>query len=74
MFPRQRSRTVAAYRDRYTITTSTPLGAPAENTVQKIDAARARTALEKARDLAESGRDDRTPRRAVDMRGVGPAL
>ncbi|MGC0142660.1 MobF family relaxase [Pseudactinotalea sp. Z1732] len=46
------ARTVAAYRDRYGITDPTPLGAPAENDAQKIDAARASAALDRARDLA----------------------
>lgn len=45
-------RTVAAYRDRYGITDPTPLGAPAEDDAQKIDATRARAALDRARDLA----------------------
>lgn len=45
-------RTIAAYRDRYGITDPTPLGAPAEDDAQKIDAARARAALDRARDLA----------------------
>jgi hypothetical protein len=45
-------RTIAAYRERYGITDPTPLGSPAENDTQKIDAARARAALDRARDLA----------------------
>lgn len=49
---RRHARTVAAYRDRYNITGPAPLGAPAESAAQKIDAARARTALDRARDLA----------------------
>ena len=36
---------VAAYRDRYQITDPAPLGAPPESTAQKIDRARAETAL-----------------------------
>lgn len=47
------ARIVAAYRDRYTITGPTPLGPPAESTAQKLDAARARRALDQARHLAE---------------------
>lgn len=43
---RRSTRVVAAYRDRYQITTDTVLGAPAESIAQKIDAARARAALE----------------------------
>ena len=49
---RRLARTVAAYRDRYGITDATPLGVPAEDDAQKIDAARARAALDRARDLA----------------------
>lgn len=43
---------VATYRDRYNITDPTPLGAPAESDAQKIDAARARAALDRARELS----------------------
>lgn len=43
------ARTVAAYRDRYGITDDrTPLGPPPESTSQKIDAIRARAALNRA--------------------------
>ncbi len=48
---RHAARTVAAYRDRYGITDATPLGAPAESDAQKIDAAQARAALDRARHL-----------------------
>ncbi|WP_308468924.1 MobF family relaxase [Rathayibacter soli] len=47
-------RIIAAYRDRYTITTDSPLGAPAENVAQRIDAARARAAIDRARQLSSS--------------------
>jgi hypothetical protein len=43
---------------RYAITAPAPLGAPAENEAQKIDAARARAALDRARGLG-TGRDQR---------------
>ncbi|MCT2995937.1 conjugal transfer protein, partial [Propionibacterium freudenreichii] len=43
---------VVTYRDRYNITDPTPLGAPAETDTQKIDAARARAALDRARELS----------------------
>ncbi len=46
--------TVAAYRDRYAITGAKPLGAAPESTAQKLDAARARAALEAAQRLATS--------------------
>ena len=39
---RKSARVIAAYRDRYRVTDDTPLGAPPESAVQKIDAARAR--------------------------------
>lgn len=49
---RRYARIVAAYRDRYNITDPTPLGALAESTAQKIDAARARQALGQATRIA----------------------
>ena len=51
---RKAARVVAAYRDRYRITDDAPLGAPPESAVQKIDAARARAALDQARVAAEA--------------------
>ncbi|WP_291050502.1 MobF family relaxase [Herbiconiux sp.] len=45
------SRTVAAYRDRYGITDDTPLGPTPVATAQKIDAARAKAALDGARSV-----------------------
>ena len=42
---RRRAVAVAAYRDRYQITDPAPLGAQPESTAQKIDRARAETAL-----------------------------
>ncbi|TAM71717.1 MAG: conjugal transfer protein [Microbacteriaceae bacterium] len=56
------ARTIAAYRDRYGITDPTPLGAPAENDAQKIDAERARAALDRARYLAR-GPGEEPPQR-----------
>lgn len=44
---RRHARTVAAYRDRYGITEDTPLDPEPENAAQKIDLARAETALRK---------------------------
>ena len=44
---RRAARVVAAYRDRYRITDDTPLGVPPESAAQKIDAARARAALDR---------------------------
>ncbi|WP_448232473.1 hypothetical protein [Microbacterium lacticum] len=55
------ARTVAAYRDRYGITAATPLGAAAEDDAQKVDAARARAALDRARGLARGAGEERRP-------------
>ncbi|SPB30694.1 C-terminal helicase domain-containing protein [Propionibacterium freudenreichii] len=51
---RKAARVVAAYRDSYRITDDTPLGGPPESAAQKIDAARARAALDQARVAAEA--------------------
>ena len=65
--------TVAAYRDRYGITTRTPLGPAPDNDAQKIDAARAKTALAKLRDLAGTeGHND--PARTVHREGASRGL
>lgn len=50
---RYAARTIAAYRDRYGASGPAPLGAPAEAEAQKIDAARARAALERTRRLSD---------------------
>ena len=44
---RRHGRTVAAYRDRYSVTDDGPLGPPPQSTAQSIDAARARAALDR---------------------------
>jgi hypothetical protein len=49
---RRYARTLAAYRDRYGITEDTPLGPEPEDTAQKIDFARARSALARSRAIA----------------------
>lgn len=49
---RRHSKTVAAYRDRYGITTRTPLGPAPDSDAQKLDAARAKIVLARLRDLA----------------------
>ncbi len=46
---RRSARVVAAYRDRYHVTTDAALGSEAESVAQKIDAARARAALDRSR-------------------------
>ena len=53
---RKSARVVAAFRDRYRITDDTPLGAPPETAAQKIDAARARSALDQVRQLVADER------------------
>jgi conjugative relaxase-like TrwC/TraI family protein len=70
---KRQARTVAAYRDRYGITTRTPLGPAPDSDAQKIDAARAKAALARLRDLAGvDGSDDpsRTVRRESASRGL----
>jgi len=71
---RRAARTVAAYRDRYGIADSSPLGAPAESDAQKIDTARAQAALDRARHLAESERREHEPARRTGAEQVGPRL
>lgn len=59
---RRFSRTVAAYRDRYGITDVSPLGTAVEDDAQKVDAVRARAAVDRARDLGR-GAGEEPPRR-----------
>lgn len=70
---RQQARTVAAYRDRYGITTPTPLGPAPDSDAQKIDSARAKSALARLRDLTDSepGED---AARSVHRSGAGRVL
>ena len=61
---RKAARVVAAYRDRYRITGNTQLGASPLSEVQKIDAARARKALDQMLAVADQRRQDgRVPSR-----------
>ncbi len=71
---RRYARTVAAYRDRYGINDPAPLGAPAESTAQKIDAARARTALDQAQRITDPERNQPEPARGTTRQPVGPTL
>lgn len=65
--------TVAAYRDRYDITDPNPLGTPAaEDDAQKIDAARAKAALDRARNLARGAGEE--PQRRPEREPVRRAL
>ncbi|WP_223881410.1 MobF family relaxase [Nesterenkonia ebinurensis] len=59
---RRQARTVAAYRDRYGITDDTPLGALPASTAQKIDAARAKIALDHASRIINSAHEPTTRR------------
>ncbi len=61
---RRHARTIAAYRDRYGITEDTPLGPEPENAAQKIDAARARSALAQIREAT------RQPAGAIERRPI----
>jgi hypothetical protein len=45
----RQARVVAAYRDRYGITSDDPLGPPATSVAQQLDHARAQAALDRAR-------------------------
>lgn len=58
---RWHARTIAAYRDRYSITEDTPLGQAPENTAQTIDRARAETALRQLAGQHEPHRQHRPP-------------
>ncbi|WP_035778501.1 MobF family relaxase [Arthrobacter sp. 35/47] len=66
------ARTVAAYRDRYGINDDGPLGQKLEATAQKIDAVRAKVALDRARSLA-SGTDE-SPERPRGREPLGRSL
>ena len=70
---RKAARGVAAYRDRYRITDEPPLGAPPVSEAQKIDAARARSAVTQAAEAAGT-RAQRSEPRPVEQRSLGPSL
>ncbi|GAA4194604.1 hypothetical protein GCM10022288_30300 [Gryllotalpicola kribbensis] len=71
---RYAARTIAAYRDRYSITGPAPLGAPAEADTQKIDAARARAALTRAQNLAQAEQPEQERARRTGPQHVRPSL
>jgi conjugative relaxase-like TrwC/TraI family protein len=56
--------TVAAYRDRYDVVGSRTLGPPAQSTAQRLDAGRARAALDAAQRLAYATHVDPATQRA----------
>ncbi|MDQ0728778.1 MobF family relaxase [Microbacterium sp. W4I20] len=68
------ARTIAAYRDRYGITGSSPVGGPAEAEAQKIDATRARAALARAQNLAQAHPPEQEGTRRTGTQRVGPSL
>ncbi|MFA5607274.1 MAG: MobF family relaxase [Leucobacter sp.] len=61
---RRRARVIAAYRDRYQISSNEPLGPVPKRTAQKIDYARAQAAVRQLRPSVESPQH-REPRRQV---------
>lgn len=63
------ARTIAAYRDRYSVTTPSPLGLRPESAAQRIDHARAEAALKEIRGLDSAGRRLQPPREP-SQRGV----
>lgn len=71
---RRLARTVAAYRDRYNITDHTPLGTPPENDAQKIDAARARAAIDRVRRIVDAGGQSQEPVIRTGSTRGGPSL
>jgi hypothetical protein len=71
---RRMARTVAAYRDRYAITAPAPLGPSAEGAAQRIDASRARSAVDRARQITQAGRDRHEPDGHTRSRRTSPAL
>lgn len=70
---RKAARVVAAYRDRYRLTEDTPLGTAPESAAQRIDAARARTALDRTLNLARVDQDQEHSRHSGTQR-TGPSL
>lgn len=66
---RRSARIVAAYRDRYQVTSDAALGAPPDMTCQKIDRARAEAALRALENLNRR-RHPETPVRAAEPRGL----
>jgi len=71
---RRAARTVAAYRDRYQIAAQAPLGEAPTSTAQKIDAARARAALDRAGNLADVAHQPEGPSRPPGPVRVGHVL
>ncbi|RIX34679.1 conjugal transfer protein [Corynebacterium falsenii] len=66
---RRSARVVAAYRDRYQVTADTALDTKVDSVAQKVDAARARAALDLARTLTKNAQDVDETRRAAPSVG-----
>ena len=58
---RRQARTVAAYRDRYGVTSRSPLGAAPDSDAQKIDSAQAKAALSTLRRVTEPQSEPEIP-------------
>ncbi|MBP2407783.1 MobF family relaxase [Brachybacterium fresconis] len=67
---RRRARVIAAYRDRYTITDTTPVGASPDSVAQKIDRARAETALRALNTQPSPAPERRPAQRITPGRGL----
>ncbi len=65
---RNAARVVAAYRDRYRITDDAPLGALPASEAQKVDALRARTALDRMSQAKNVHAQTRAPQRGGSVR------
>lgn len=66
--------TVAAYRDRYGVTSKDPLGLKGTTDAQSLDRARARVALDRAQSLANSTETDQRSARVRGQARSRPAL
>lgn len=71
---RRDANTIAAYRDRYQIIDDTPLGPAPQSAAQKLDHARARTALDRAQDLTQTERPEQERVRRSGPQHRGPTL
>ena len=69
---RQNAKVVAAYRDRYGVTAHHPIGPEPDSAAQRIDAARAKTALARAQRLTTAASD--RPSRPAPGRTPGRTL
>jgi len=71
--PPGNTRTAAEWR-RYAHTVAVPLAAPAESTAQKIDAARARVALDQAERITDAKHNQPESARGTTRQPVGPTM